>query len=351
MRPPCSPGSRPAVTTTLQKGSFMKKNVFGVTAAVAGIGLALAMTAVPASADPVGAPTFRPLAGMGSDTTQGVMNGLSDVVLVGGAKVIASYDVTPLGAKVSTKDVAFSNPLCNVAGGAGTGGVVRANGSGAGRDALAAATTAGSATFGCLDFARTSSGAIVAGQTFVPMAQDGLVYAYPFNGAIGSQSTTADLQSIYQCLVPGFGPLIPQAGSGTRNSWATLMGISTTTLPACVKDTLGGLPIEEHDGTRFTNSNQMVPFSVAQYLAQMFGTILDKRSSAQLGQMNGVNPLIQNPGQTTLRTVGNILPTTVFNDAASLGNDVFVDNGTGKSQICVSGKTTIEKYGFLASTC
>ena len=258
----------------------MKKKAFGVSAAVAGIGLALALTAAPASADPVGPPTFRPLAGMGSDTTQGVMNGLSDVVTVGGNKVIASYDVFPLGAKVSTKD-GVANANCNTTTGTG---VTRANGSSAGRDALAAATTPGNAIFGCLDFARSSSGAIVAGQTFVPMAQDGLVYAYPFNGAIGSQSTTADMQAIYQCLVPGFGPLIPQAGSGTRNSWATLMGISTTTLPACVKDTLGGLPIEEHDGTRFTNGNQMVPFSVAQYIAQSFGTVVDKRSTAQLGR-------------------------------------------------------------------
>ena len=326
----------------------MKKKAFGVSAAVAGIGLALAMTAVPASADPLGTPTFRPLAGMGSDTTQGVMNGLSEVVLNGGQKVIASYDVTPLGAIVSTKDEA-TNPNCNTAG--GSGGVTRANGSGAGRDALAAATTAGSATFGCLDFARSSSGAIVAGQTFVPMAQDGLVYAIPFNGDVGSSSLLADLQAIYTCVAPGFAPLIPQPGSGTRNSWATLMGINTAALPSCVKDSLGGLLIEEHDGTRFTASNQVVPFSVAQYIAQMFGTISDKRGTAQLGQVNGVNPLIQNPAQTTLRTVGNILPTTVFSNASSLGNDVFVDDGSGKSAICVQGKSTIEKYGFLASTC
>lgn len=326
----------------------MKKKVVGLTAAAAGVGLVMALSATPAFADPSGAPAFRALAGMGSDTTENVMQGLSDVVQVGGVKVIGSYDSTPAGQIVSTKAEAdFAN--CNTSG--GSGGIPRANGSSAGRDALNNATTVGNAAFGCLDFARTSSGSIVAGQTFVPMAQDGLSYAYPFNGLIGSQSTIADLSQIYQCNVPGFEPLIPQTGSGTRNSWATLMGISNTTLPSCVKDTLGGVVIQEHDGGRFTAGNQIVPFSVAQYISQMFGVITDKRSTSQLGQLDGVSPLIQNPAQTTLRTVGNILPTTVANNTASLGNDVFLDNGSGKSEICVDGKSTIEKYGFIASSC
>jgi hypothetical protein len=216
--------------------------------------------------------------------------------------------------------------------------------------------TAGSATFGCLDFARTSSGAIAAGQTFVPMAQDGLTYVYPTGGLIGAQSTIADLQLIYKCdaSIPAgtFKPLIPQSGSGTRNSWATLMGISNTTLPACVSDKKAdNTAIQEHDGRVLTTANSIVPFSVAQYLSQTFGVTPDKRGPAQLGMLDGISPLVQNAGQAGLRVVGNILPTATFNDANSLGNDVFVDNGTGKSQICVSGKSTIEKFGFIASTC
>jgi hypothetical protein len=326
----------------------MKKKALGLTAAAVGIGLAVAMTATPALADPVGAPTFRTLAGMGSDTTQEVMNGLSGVVLVGGTKVIGSYNALPAGQLVSTRAAGGPNVNCNTTGGTG---VPRANGSTAGRDALTASQTAGNAIAGCLDFARSSSTTVNANQTFVPMATDGLTYAYPFNGLIGSQATVADMQQIYQCNVPGFQPLIPQAGSGTRNSWATLMGISNVTLPACVLDTLGGTVIEEHDGSRFTNTTQIVPFSVAQYISQTFGVIVDRRSTAQLGQLDGISPVVQNPAQTTLRTVGNILPSTVAADPASLGNDVFVDNGTGKSQICVNGKATIEKYGFIASTC
>jgi hypothetical protein len=330
----------------------MKKKLLGVTAAVAGVGLTLAMTAAPAWADPTGAPTYRPLAGMGSDTTFEVMNDLSDVVQVGGQKVIGSYNPEPAGQVVSTKDEA-TNPNCNTAG--GSGGVPRANGSSAGRDALNAATTVGSATFGCLDFARTSSGSVVAGQTFVPMASDGLTYAYPFNGAIGPQSTLADLKLVYTCdpAVAGlFVPLIPQSGSGTRNSWATLMGISNTTLPSCVKDVVpGGLAVQEHDGRRFNAANQVMPFSVAQYIAQEFGAAPDRRGTAQLGQLDGVNPLIQNPAQANLRVVGNILPTAVANDAASLGNDVFINNGSGTSELCVDGKATLARFGYINSVC
>lgn len=329
----------------------MNKKARSLTALGAGIGLAVALAASPASADPTGPPTFRQLAGMGSDTTFEVMNGLSDAVVVGGQKVIGSYDPTPVGQLVSTKDEAVK-PNCNTAN--GSGGVPRANGSSAGRDALLAAMTPGNAIEGCLDFARSSSGSVASGQTFVPLGSDGLTYAFPVNGDIGPQSTVADLQLVYRCdpSVAGvFEPLIPQAGSGTRQSWATLMGISNSAPPACVKDSLGGQPIQEHDGTRFTASNQIVPFSVAQYLAQSFGVSPDRRGSAQLGQLDGINPLVQNASQTTLRVVGNILPTTVANDATSLGNDVFIDNGTGKSEICVDGKNVIEKYGFIADRC
>jgi len=288
---------------------------------------------------------------MGSDTTFEVMNGLSDAVVVGGQKVIASYDPTPTGEVISTKDEAVK-PNCNTAG--GSGGVPRANGSSAGRDALLASMTPGNAIEGCLDFARSSSGSIATGQTFVPLGSDGLTYAFQANGDIGNQSTVADLQLIYQCdpAVAGlFQPLIPQAGSGTRASWASLMGISNSAPPACVRDNIGGSPIQEHDGRVLTNPKQIVPFSVAQYLAQQFGAAPNRRGSAQLGQLDGISPLVQNASQSTLRVVGNILPTTVANDASSLGNDVFIDNGTGTSEICADGKSVIEKFGFLADQC
>lgn len=329
------------------------KKIIAIAAAAVAVGATF--TALPASADPVGAPTFRELAGMGSDTTFEVMNGLSDVVLVGGNKVIASYDPQPAGQIVNTKAESSDGGRCNTAN--GSGGVPRANGSSAGRDALRDASTPGNRIEGCLEFARSSSGSIVAGQTFVPLAEDGLTYSFPLGGAIGPQSTTADMQLIYQCdpAVAGlFTPLIPQSGSGTRNSWATLMGISNTTLPSCVSDrNSANALIQEHDGRVLETSDSIVPFSVAQYLSQQFGVTPERRGPAQLGQLDGVVPVIQNPANPGLRTVGTILPTAVANDATSLANDVFIDNGAapGLNEVCQDGKATISRFGFIPSFC
>lgn len=89
---------------------------------------ALAVTAAGGSiafADPAGPPQYRPLSGVGSDTTQDVMNGLAAAITVNGQKVIGSYDATG-SANVTTKDPAV-NANCTMA---------RPNGSGAGRAAL-----------------------------------------------------------------------------------------------------------------------------------------------------------------------------------------------------------------------
>lgn len=320
----------------------------GIGAAAIGVTAALVATASPAQADPVGDPpgTFRPLAGMGSDTTFEVMNGLSEVVVVDGSKALASYDPTPAGELVSTKAEA-ALPNCNTQNG---GGVARANGSGAGRDLLLKALNSADPMFKCVDFARTSSSSAVNTLTFVPLAQDGLTYAFPKSGDIGSSSTLADLSLIYKCdpsVVGVFQPYIPQLNSGTRNSWASLVGISATTLPSCVKDTFNGTAIQEHSGVPLAASNSLVPYSVAQYLSQMFSVSPDRRGSAQLGMIDGVIPLVQNPAQSTLRTVGNYIPTTKFSDSASLEHKVFVNNGSGKSEVCVDGKAVIQKYGFI----
>src|SRR5215470_7282851 len=91
---------------------------------VAAIGVAGLLTGTVcgsvASADPSGTPTYRQLAGVGSDTTQGVMNGLSQVVTINGVKVLGSYDAVG-STNVTTKDPA-TTPGCTMG---------RPNGSGA----------------------------------------------------------------------------------------------------------------------------------------------------------------------------------------------------------------------------
>ncbi len=300
--------------------------------------LMVAGLATAASADPNPITDYRPLAGMGSATTAEVMNAVADVVTVGGAKVIASYDPTPVGALVQTKATGCLVP--------------RADGSGAGRNALTAAMTAGSSTFGCLDFARSSSTTVNAGQTFIQMAQDGLTYVYPNGGDMGPVMTLGDLKLIYNCdpSVAGvFQPLIPQAGSGTRNDWVAYMGMPST-LPGCVKDSINGSMIQEHNATVLSAKNMVVPFSVGQFIAQSAGAIADTRAAAQIGSIDGISPLSQNAAQAKIRPVGNILPTTTANDSTSVGYKVFINDGSGKSALCTQAKATIQKYGFLP-TC
>ncbi len=87
--------------------------------------LAAVLGATVANADPSGSPTFRQLSGVGSDTVQGVMDGLSNTTTIAGTKVIGSYDAVGT-ANITTKDPTV-NPNCTIP---------RPNGSNAGRAAL-----------------------------------------------------------------------------------------------------------------------------------------------------------------------------------------------------------------------
>ena len=84
----------------------MKFTINKPIAAVVACGLAmisLGAVAGTASADPVGTPTQRALAGVGSDTTYNVLNGLSEVVTIGGVKQLASYDPIPSSSLIETQ--------------------------------------------------------------------------------------------------------------------------------------------------------------------------------------------------------------------------------------------------------
>ena len=139
---------------------------------IAGACLAtLSLTIGSAMADPSNPAGPRDLAGTGSDTTQGVMNGLSDVVKINNNKVIASYDATG-SAQITTKGTTGSAPCT----------MNRPSGSGAGIDALVASLAAnGGAGDGCLQFARSSKNdsANRGGKNlvYIPFAVDQIGYA------------------------------------------------------------------------------------------------------------------------------------------------------------------------------
>ncbi len=320
--------------------NWTKHPVTKCLAVAAGLGLLVAGAGT-AQADPSGAPAYRTLAGVGSDTTQGVMNAISNAALLGGQKVLGSYDATG-SATINTKAAA----LCQ--------GLNRPNGSGAGRTAL---LTELGKNNGCLDFSRSSSLDLTnaaTGLTYVPFAVDGVTYAVSAGSTLPMDLSTADLHAIYICD-PGYvgaapysiHPLLPQAGSGTRKFWETVVGITEADVAAkkypCISDTKGGKPIEEHDG-RVLDTTSLVPFSIAQYIAQASTTLADIRGTAQLGNINGVPSLLLNTGAAATRDVYNVIPTS------KIGTSPWSDAFVGANSLVCQQQAIIKQYGFGVHT-
>src|SRR5215468_7243930 len=166
---------------------------------------AASLTVGTAVADPSGPPTFRPLAGVGAQTTQGIMNTLSNLITDGsGTKIIASYDNAG-SPTITTKDPA-TNPNCTIP---------RPNQGGAGTNALVNSLQAGD---GCVQFARAvtndSASRAGAGLTYVPFAVDALTYAIRSDSSIPRDLTVAELQAVYNCQVSNILPLLGVFGAG-----------------------------------------------------------------------------------------------------------------------------------------
>ncbi|MFF3558883.1 hypothetical protein ACFYXS_02405 [Streptomyces sp. NPDC002574] len=297
-----------------------------------------------AVADPSGAPAFRQLSGVGSDTTQDVMNGIANVVTINGVKVIGSYNATG-SAKITPKDPTAS-PACT--------NMDRPNGSGAGRAALLTSLQAGN---GCLDFARSSSLTLTAatpGLTYVPFAVDGVSYAITPSSTVPRKLALADIKAIYHCdaAYVGTGPnykltaLLPQAGSGTRSFWESQVGITEADVVAgvypCIKDTKNGAPVQEHDG-RVLDDKSIVPFSIAQYNSQSSQTVADLRGRAILGTIDGLAPNVLNTNFGVKRDVYNVIPTSKIGTAP--WSTVFV----GSNSLVCQQTGVINTYGFAAN--
>jgi hypothetical protein len=309
-------------------------------AAAAGAGvLSLALATLPlAQADPIGPPQYRELAGMGSDTTQTLMNALAEIVTVNGTKVIGSYDAIG-STTVATKSTA----ACAA--------VPRANGSSAGRDALLKSLQAND---GCLQFARSSSSrgtwTSTPSMTWIPFATDALTFAVRGDGDVPRELTKAQIVAIFKCEVSSIQPALVQTGSGTRSSWLSYVGITEAQIAAGTYKCLvpekdggtfpGNLP-QEHDG-RELKKNQIMPYSAAVYQAQLYGTAPDRRGRSVIGVVDGIVPTIINTGFGNLRDVNNIIPTAKVTDTNSTEYKVFV----GKDSLICKAKPQINLQGF-----
>jgi len=370
----------------------MKVSAFARIGAGAGIGaLVLAGLALPAQADPAPG-TFGKLAGLGSDTTQDVSNGLALEI---GQGLLASYDA--------------SGPTVTVTTRAGGKAIPRANGSGAGRDLLRAAIgqteTASIAVLdsptvqvstadvvGEIQFARSSSGPSAADLTddgvlaYIPFAKDAVSYAVAPNSVIPANLTKTQVTAIFKgeltkvvvnggtttlqgpSYVPSGGDevtqittFIPQAGSGTRSYWLgqvdiTEAQITAGTYPNILAVDFDGLGVQEHkgaalvSGTEAQNKGTIVPFSIAQWVAQGNAKSTDFRAGALIGGVNGQPATTGTAGSYVLnpafdaytRPVYNIVPSVLADDPTSDVAKVFV--GT-TSEVC-KATSTITAYGF-----
>jgi hypothetical protein len=300
----------------------------------------LTLTVGSAMADPNGPPTFRQLAGVGAQTTQGIMNVLSDVITIGGTKVIASYDNAG-SAQITTKDPA-TTPNCTIN---------RPNQGGAGTDALVHSLQANDH---CVDFARvvTNDSATRTGValTYIPFAVDALTYAVRKDSTLPKDLTDAELTAIYSCdpAWAGVQPLLGVFGAGNRTFFLKKLGfIDSATFAgspghACVKDTNpDGSPLLANDGRVLTNPNQIVTYSTAPYLAQVNGVEADIHGNAVLGSINGTSPAVLNNNSFMSRDVYNVVPTSQIG-AGTTTNQVFVGSG---SAVC-SNSAKIVRSGF-----
>ena len=108
----------------------------------------------------------------------------------------------------------------------------------------------------------------------------------------------------------------------------------------CIKDVKNGSIVQEHDGRVLTKSNEIAPFSIANYVAQGAGVQSDLRGIADLGNMDSKSSLNPTTSSTLKRDIYNIIPTTKL--AVAPWSTVFVGSG---SLVCANSET-ITKYGF-----
>ncbi|MGW3288064.1 hypothetical protein ACWDR3_25870 [Streptomyces sp. NPDC001002] len=312
------------------------KSRLRIGAGVGAVALGLGALAAPAYADPNPVTDYRQLAGVGSDTTQDVVNALGDSITNSGGKVIASWNATG-SATIKTKATGCE--------------INRPDGSGAGITAL---NTALDGNTGCVDFARSSRGpnnSTTTDLTFIPYAKDAVSWVKQAGSAVPDDLTTAQLKGIYECTITSLNgvaltPILPQSASGTRAFFLSSIGV--TTPGSCVTTNSS---IQENDGSAIDSAGDIFPYSVAQYTAQESFVVDDRRGDAVLGSVNGVvarnDDLSLNLSFPYLRNVYNVVPTAKLSD--SVIADTFV--GTG-SKVCTNS-STISLYGFgtLGSDC
>jgi ABC-type phosphate transport system substrate-binding protein len=333
-------------------------------------------------------PAAYDIVGVGSDTTEYVMDAFS-VVYNKTVKThnvnnpfFYSYDALPLGVNVPGNYKIKPKAGCAV--------IARPDGSGAGITALSETQVIHykGGSYQCIDFARSSGGRKPTypgdkpgGVVFVAFAKDAITWAARSAAKGGTDApaslNTAQLKAIFTCKDTNWAQVggkagkikvyLPQPGSGTLATWEKFMGI--TTLGACVSQAP-----EENEGTYagFNSPNAIFIWSIGAYVAQKFHSAAcgktPTRVQNQFGcnltgftvpeKISGVNPLSSarvptiNPKFPTAywRTVYNVVRYYVGTaDHLSPKDNHIFGPRSEKGYICSnpSAQLTIMDYGFV----
>ena len=301
--------------------------------AVVGVALAGVAIASPASADPVSNSYVL----VGSDTLQDVSNALANGTLITTSGVRTTSNGQTIGSfdsfgssTIQTKGgkVYFGRPSGS------TDGVTALSRSIDGQPYTAKVQpgmpAAPSAIItGQVDIARSSSGPATPNASgalaYVPFARDAVAYAYNGTSVLGN-ITTAQLKDIYSCtaganVINGVTvqPLLPQGGSGTRKFFVAALQIADSVATACVTSN-GANPafasVNENDGTALTAPGQIVPFSVASFVAQSNKAAQNRIGLAQLGTPTGTAPFT---GSGT-----GLVPNPTYYSDGTFGRDTYM---------------------------
>jgi phosphate transport system substrate-binding protein len=341
---------------------------------MAGALLLVAAGGAPAHAVPPGDARVQVIAAAGSDTTQDVMAAVLSAYNGDGAAnpdgdVTVNIPVRPVPPVTVPGDdtcgprdyvpAGQENPPASFPAPAG---------SGAGRTALKDPANLATA---CVDVARSSSGRVAGDPAefeFYGYAKDAVSWAH-FPGAAPADLTLEALRGIYACTVTNWGQVggqdapivryLPPAGSGTRSFFVgTVLGAEPSTACGEVRTAT------ENDGFAVPDADRaaaVLPYSVAQWVAQANGAGTDLRSGVAVGALGGQQPVggpgpdgryqpddtVVNGGFPGVRTVYNVLDTRLPSYRQALRVVGFDADGPGF--LCAGSPAVtalLKTYGF-----
>jgi phosphate transport system substrate-binding protein len=339
------------------------------------LGAVAVLPAAPALAAPGGDGRVQSLAAAGSDTTQDVVGAIldayrTDTTANPDGDVTINVPIRPASGVTVPADetceqrtyvtAGQENPPASYPAPASSGG---------GKNAL---KDPANLTSACIDIARSSSGRAASDPAqfeFYGYAKDAVSFAR-FPGAAPGNLTLAQLRDIYACTVTNWSQVgggdativryLPPAGSGTRSFFVgTVLGGEPSTSCGEVKIAA------ENDGAAVPPADRsaaILPYSVAQWVAQANGASTDLRAGSLIGAIGGEQPVkgpdaegryepdtavingVSFPG---VRTVYNVLDTRLPSYGQALRVVGF--DATGPGYLCAGGAgvtAMLKRYGF-----